>query len=459
VNGAPSVSVSPTSVTLDVGQSQTFNATVSGGTSPYTYQWYLNGSAVQGATNATWTFKPNCAHSYSVCVVVTDNVGVTATSNTAFVKVNKAPSVRIRPKRVTLDVGQSQTFTSRVKGGTSPYSYQWYLNSTAVPGATNKTWTFKPTSVGTDLVYVVVTDDVGVQVRSKTASVTVNPLPSATISPSSATLDVGQSQTFVCTVSGGTYPYSYQWYLNGVAVSRATKAKWTFTPSSTGSYTIYVKVTDKTGAEATSNTALVTVNAAPSVTISPASVTLDVGQSENFTSSVSGGTPPYSYQWYLDCSPVSGATSATWSFTPTASGSHKVYVKITDSVGTQVKSNTACVTVNCKPSVTISPSSVTLNVSSSQKFKSTVSGGTPPYSYQWYLNGVAVSGATSASWTFTPSSAGSYTVYVKVTDSVNVTATSNTATVTVKTTSSVNVSPNPVATDVARAKFCNTLTS
>ncbi len=168
-----------------------------------------------------------------------------------------------------------------------------------------------------------------------------------------------------------------------------------------------------------------------SVSISPSSVLMDVGQSQLFTSSVTGGTSPYAYQWYLNGSPVSGATSPTWTFTPASAGSYTVYVKVTDDVGDQATSNTVAITVNDRPSVTISPTSVTLDVGQPQLFTSSVTGGTSPYAYQWYLNGSPVSGATSPTWTFTPASAGSYTVYVKVTDSVGVQATSNSATVTV----------------------------
>ena len=55
----PTVSVSPTSQTLDIPQSITLTATVSGGTSPYSYQWYNDTtgtpSAVSGATASTYT--------------------------------------------------------------------------------------------------------------------------------------------------------------------------------------------------------------------------------------------------------------------------------------------------------------------------------------------------------------------------------------------------------------------
>jgi hypothetical protein len=164
-----------------------------------------------------------------------------------------------------------------------------------------------------------------------------------------------------------------------------------------------------------------------SVTILPSSATLYVGQSQLFTSSVTGGASPYTYQWYLNGAPVSCATKPTWTFTPTSAGSYTVYVKVTDSAGMHATSNTATVTVNRRLSVSISPSYVDMRVGESKLFTSTVSGGTSPYSYQWYINGIPVSGATSSKWIFTPKSAGFYTVYVRVTDSLGMHATSNTA--------------------------------
>ena len=359
---------------------------------------------------ASNTFYPSGDYATSIVNIYSTNVA-------------GEPSVTISPASATLDVGQSQLFNSSVTGGTSPYSYHWYLDGSPVSGAASVSWTFTPSLTGSYSIYVKITDSLGVTATSNTATVTVNAAPSATISPSSVTLDVGQSQTFTSTVSGGTSPFSYQWYLNGTAVSGATSASWTFTPSSTGSYTVYVKVTDSVSATATSNTATVTVNGALSVSISPTSATLDVGQSQTFTSSVSGGTSPYSYQWYLNRAVVSGATSASWTFTPSSTGPYTVYVKVTDSVSMTATSNNATVTVNGALSVTVTSTST----GASETFTANVAGGTSPFEYQWYLNGAAVSGATSTSWTFTPSSAGSYSVYAIVTDNVGMQATSNTA--------------------------------
>jgi hypothetical protein len=85
--------------------------------------------------------------------------------------------------------------------------------------------------------------------------------------------------------------------------------------------------------------------------------------------------------------------------------------------------------------VTIVPNpTVSLTTSQSQQFNSTVTGGNPPYTYQWVLNNVAVSvNGTSPSWTFKPHPAGTYSVYLNVTDLVGFVAQSNIVTVTVHT--------------------------
>jgi hypothetical protein len=195
-------------------------------------------------------------------------------------------------------VGEFQQFTSTISGGASPYTYQWYLNSVAVSGANSASWTFRPNSPGSYNVYVNVTDNVGFIAKSNVASVTVNPPPSVTVSPSSVVMDVGQSQQFTSTVTGGISPYTYQWYLDGASVSSATSASWTFTPSTPGSYAVYLNVTDAVSAVGTSNTATATVSGAPSpvpsatstTTISDNSATVDQSATTGVSITVSGSS-------------------------------------------------------------------------------------------------------------------------------------------------------------------------
>ena len=85
------------------------------------------------------------------------------------------------------------------------------------------------------------------------------------------------------------------------------------------------------------------------VSISPMSASIVVGQSVAFTSTVSGGYPPYSYQWYLNDVAVSGATSSGWTFTPTSSGIYYVYLKVVDANNNVVQSDVARVSVASVP--------------------------------------------------------------------------------------------------------------
>jgi len=75
VQGATSLSVSitPPSASIDIGESVEFNSTVSGGTSPYSFQWFLNGSYVNGAASQSWIFKPPSKGTYSVHLRVNDS--------------------------------------------------------------------------------------------------------------------------------------------------------------------------------------------------------------------------------------------------------------------------------------------------------------------------------------------------------------------------------------------------
>jgi hypothetical protein len=81
------------------------------------------------------------------------------------------------------------------------------------------------------------------------------------------------------------------------------------------------------------------------VSISPTMATIHLGDSVTFTSTTSGGTSPYSYQWILDSIPVPGATSSSWTFTPPAGGTYFVYLKVTDANNNTASSTLARIIV------------------------------------------------------------------------------------------------------------------
>ena len=109
-------------------------------------------------------------------------------------------------------------------------------------------------------------------------------------------------------------------------------------------------------------------------------------------------------------------TSGLLTGTPTLSGVFQVYITATNTSGTSTPTlitftiNAATSTI---PSISTQPLTQTVNPGSYVTLSVTASGTAP--SYQWYLNGVAISGATSSTYTI-PSAlqvnAGSYTVSI-----------------------------------------------
>jgi hypothetical protein len=184
----------------------------------------------------------------------------------------------------------------------------------------------------------------------KEQQIRVLPLPlSVSITPLSSSIRLGQSVPFTSAVNGGVAPYGYQWYLNGSAYIGATINSWTFNPATVGTYSAYLTVTDSYNSAAQSENANVTVTLPLSVSISPLSASILLGQSVTFTSTVNGGTLPYGYQWYLYGSSVLPATLNSWTYTPSNTGIHYVYLKVTDADNNAAQSETARVVVNTTP--------------------------------------------------------------------------------------------------------------
>jgi hypothetical protein len=162
---------------------------------------------------------------------------------------------------------------------------------------------------------------------------------------------VGQPATFSVTATG-TAPLAYQWQKNGVNISGSTSPTYT-TPATTSadSGTAFDVVVSNSVGTATSSQAMLTVNSgsgsgAPTITTQPANQTVNAGQTATFTVAASGSSP-LSYQWQLNGTNISDATSASYTtpVTTTANSGQQFRVVVTNSAGS-VTSNVATLIVN-----------------------------------------------------------------------------------------------------------------
>ena len=344
---------------------------------------------MQSTSSNQWTEDFTSSGSNSVYVVVTDTNGGTGTSGTLTQTVNSDPSVSISSSQNPTDVGKSITLTSSASGGTGSYTYQWYLNSNAISGVTSSTYTTPDySSSGTYDYYVSITDGAGYTVNSNTIDETVNSDPTVSASSNVSSADVNYPIEFSSSPSGGTSPYTYSWTIGGTQVSTSQDFSYSF--SSAGSYTVEVTVTDSIG-ETYSSSVSVTINNNPSVSVSSSQNPTDVGNSVTFTASESGGTGTISYAWTVNGASEGSGSTLDYSFS--SSGSYTIEVTVTDSDG-HVSTASITETVYVDPSVLISSSQNPTDVGNSVTFTASPSGGSGSYTYQWYLNSAAVSGAT-----------------------------------------------------------------
>src|SRR5207248_8354102 len=85
---APTITTQPANQTVTVGQTATF-AVVATGTAPLGYQWQKNGTAISGATSASYTTSVTTSTDNGAkFVVVVSNSAGNATSNAATLTVN-----------------------------------------------------------------------------------------------------------------------------------------------------------------------------------------------------------------------------------------------------------------------------------------------------------------------------------------------------------------------------------
>src|SRR5579859_372184 len=109
---APSITTQPVNQTVTSGKAATFSI-VAGGTAPLTYQWRKNGTAISGATAASYTTPATTTidNGEQFTVVVSNSAG-TATSNTATLTVNSASTYQLNASPASLSFGNVNTGSS-----------------------------------------------------------------------------------------------------------------------------------------------------------------------------------------------------------------------------------------------------------------------------------------------------------------------------------------------------------
>lgn len=287
---APSITQQPASATIVAGSNSVLSVVASG--SSLTYQWYLAGAAINGATAATYTASD--AGTYYVVVTSSDG---SVTSANAVITVSSAPVITAQPTAATILTGTSQTLSVTADG--LEMGYQWYKDGAAIDGATHPTYAASAAGSYT----VAVTNTAGT-VTSTAAVIAVSSsvtAPAINVQPVAQTVNAGASATLWVAANGVSL--SYQWYRNDVAIAGATDRLYKINTTNANSAGDYKVTVTNTAGAATSTSVALKVNVISAGANTPAVVnaanaflaTLAADQKTVATSATSSTTVLFDY--------------------------------------------------------------------------------------------------------------------------------------------------------------------
>jgi hypothetical protein len=356
VNPLPTVSVN--SSTICQGSSATVVATP-GTAGNYSYSW----TVPTGATNPgnISSFTTSVPGTYTV-VIRNTITNCASASASGVVTLNSVDAGTIGSNQTICTGNIPGPFTASAATGAGLLTYQWQSSSTGCNGAwsniagANSAVYAAPAGLTQTISYrrIVTSTLNSLQCTDTTncVTVTVNPLPTATISGNS-TICSGQTTAVVINLTG-TAPWSIT-YTDGTTIFTinnisASSYVLPLSPVATTTYSL-VSVNDANCPNSATGSAIVTVNPLPTATISGNATICAGALSPKITFSGANGTAPYTFVYRLNGGSPIAITTGSNSFILPSSNVPGTYVytlvSVSDANGcSNPQTGIATVTVN-----------------------------------------------------------------------------------------------------------------
>ncbi len=361
------------------------------------YQWMRNGAAIAGATSQSYT-ATNADIGAKLSVMVTGIGNYTgAATSTQTAEVVAAP---IKPiiNDITLPQGTvGVAYPGATLTATGGGTITWALaNGSSLPAglalSANGVISGTPTAAVSGATFSVIATNSAGASDAKSFTITIAPAAevSVSLSPTTATLSPGGSQQFTATVNNAS-DTSVAWTMSGYSSASTTLASGLLTLGTDETGPITVRATSNADptkyAEAT-----VTVTAAPevSVSIDPASASVNKGATQNFTATVNNASDT-SVAWTM-----SGqlSTATTLNNGLLTVGADETAATITVRATSNADPNkyaeaTVTVTDPASPdiSITVDPTNIALVAGQTQQFTASILNDVTGSGYAWSVSG------------------------------------------------------------------------
>jgi cysteine synthase len=374
------------------GTAATFSVEATG-TPPLKYQWWFNGTLLAGATNASLALVNLQAAQAGGYGLVVSNLAGVYSNLVAVLTVWEPPAILQQPSDLVVAVGAPATFAAQ---GSSvlPISWQWYRNTSPLPGATSATLAIPSTRLEDAGQYSVTLSNLAGVATSRQASLAVYALPRITQQPANWSVQPGSNVVFRV-VAESALPVAYQWHFQSLLVPGATNDTLVITNAQlkdAGEY--WVSVTSAVG-QVASGLGVLSLLAPPAITTQPASLVKTTGSNALFSVTAAGSEPLY-YQWFFNSQAIPAANGISLSLTnvdPASAGSY--WVVVTNLAGSAT-SQVATLAIQVPPAFS-NPLIRQTNMAGTAVSFSVNATGTAPLAYQWWFNGAPLAGATNGS--------------------------------------------------------------
>jgi PKD repeat protein len=340
----PNPAPTGTTVAYDASGSKDIDGTIT------KYEWDLDGNGTyETNTGATASASSSYATvgARTIRLRVTDNTGATALTTQTVTVTNRPP---VPSFTISANPVQSLTnVTLNASGSKDPdgtiAKYEWDLDGNGtyeVNAGTTASGTRSFSTSGERAVGLRVTDNLGATATTTVNVNVTNRAPTASFTASPTSVPTGTNTTLSAAASSdpdGTIA-KYEWDLdgNGSYETNSPTASLTTSYATAGTKTIGLRVTDNSGATATTTKTVTVTNRAPtaSFTATPNPVAPGATVSFNASGSVDPDGTIAKYEWDLDGNGSyetnTGTTAATSkSFTP--AGAKTIGLRVTDNSG------------------------------------------------------------------------------------------------------------------------------